>query len=186
MRVLIQPEVQIQRINWLLTELAEYKLLSDVVLSRKLSNESWSMLEVIKHMTISHNEYKNKIMTSLNSEIGKGIVADGMKCGFVASWIINRFVPRENGVRFKMKTSNKFIPLITASDTADDLICNLEKTLIQLKSWIERYLTINVSTKKFNSAVGPIIRFNCPEACEFILAHNERHFFQMRQILASI
>lgn len=82
-----------------------------------------------------------------------------------------------------MKTAKKFEPINVGEDMSlviNELVQNLE----ELKTWINQYRTSEISLKKFNSAIGPVVRFNVPEACEFILCHDERHFHQMRNIKA--
>lgn len=180
MRARIKPEQQIQRINTLIGELEGYRSLSMDELKRKPSSKSWSIIEVIKHMSIGQDAYREKINKALISSRSKEMVED-LRCSAIPSYLIKKFPPVEGKIKMKMKTAKKFEP-INVGENMDIVINELVQNLEELKSWINKYRTSEISMKKFNSAIGPVVRFNVPEACEFILCHDERHFYQMRKI----
>ncbi|MFT5779162.1 MAG: hypothetical protein ACI837_002119 [Crocinitomicaceae bacterium] len=184
MRVIIQPEQQIQRINWLTNELEKYSSISEAELKRRLKEKSWSIIEVVKHMSIGHAAYQKKISQALKLPSKQLKVVDKLKCSTIPSYLIKRFPPNEGKIRLKMKTSKQFQPIIlNEGQSMKDIFVELTDSLEELKSWVNTYRTQAISLKKFNSAIGPVVRFNIPEACEFILCHNERHFHQMGTIL---
>jgi hypothetical protein len=64
-----------------------------------------------------------------------------------------------------------------------EVFTDVYKSLDHLKECAIQSRTKNCSRVKFSSAIGPIIRFNVPEAIEFILRHNERHLFQIERMM---
>jgi len=184
MRVKIQPEQQIQRINHLKNVLKEYASLSDELLIQRPNEKSWSVLEVIKHMSIGHLAYREKIKNALANTEDKVQKIDELSCTVIPNYLIKRFPPSEGKIRFKMKTTKKFQPMIMEEQVPSAMVISeLEECLDELKGWVDYYRTEPISLRKFNSAVGAMVRFNIPEACEFILCHNERHFYQIEKIL---
>ncbi|MEO9531620.1 MAG: hypothetical protein ABJG68_12645 [Crocinitomicaceae bacterium] len=186
MRVKIQSEKQIQRINELINALGELKTIPEDNFIKAPTEKSWSGQEVIKHMSIAHKAYQSKIENALKiddkvSEVGE------LECSIIPSFLIKRFPPIEGKVKFKMKTTKQFKPVaIDSSESVSDSIIELENCLLELKAWVIHFRTNKVSLLKFNSAVGALVRFNIPEACEFILCHNERHFLQLKNTLEKV
>lgn len=182
MSVRIKPEQQIQRINQLQQRLNDFSAISAEELNKRKHEKSWSSLEVMKHMCIGHKAYSDKVNKALTWEAKKG-KAEDLKCRTVPNFLIKRFPPRDKKIRMKMKTTSKFKPLINGAGDKDAIITELNDCLEELKGWVNAYRTNQVSLKLFPSALGPIVRFNVPECCEFILGHNERHFLQVDNTL---
>lgn len=186
MRVRIQSEQQIQRINQLLNQLKDVKTVSNKVMAIKPSDKSWSGHDVIKHMSIAHKAYQERVGTALKNT-NKLSDADNLKCSAIPSYLIKRFPPIKGKVKLKIKTTKQFKPInIDASESVELSINELENCLNELKGWVDYYRSNKISLVKFNSAVGALVRFNVPEACEFILCHNERHFFQLKNTLDKV
>ncbi len=189
MSTTIKPTFQIQRINALENRLSLIKEFDLEKLTHRPNDNSWSAIEVAKHMVIGHNAYtakvkKAKVWLSTATEIPSEFNASS-----IPSFLIKRFPPQDGKVKFKMKTTKKFKPVLDNQSVnvsqAQSILDELEDSLQELKSWVEVYRARPVSMKKFNSALGPIVRFTIPEACEFILCHNERHFLQLERAIQS-
>jgi hypothetical protein len=184
MRVRIHPEQQIQRINQLIKQLEDFKKETVEVMKKRPNESSWSAIEVIKHMSLGQDAYREKIETAFKNQGGKIGKVEALVTGQIPSFLIKRFPPKANKIRFKMKTMKQFKPLLNHDEiNVDNLRNELMDCLIELKSWINSYRNKPISLKKFNSAIGFTVRFNIPEACEFILCHNERHFLQAQNTL---
>jgi hypothetical protein len=186
MRAVIQSSKQLERIQVLSNRLRELRSLPVATLTKRPSAKKWSVLEVIKHMEIAHDAYRDKVRKVINnSELsGKGIVT--LTCSAIPSFLIKRFPPQNKKIRFKMKTAGKFKPMLNGGEDAKIIFEAFEMTLKDLEGWVKQYQVKGVSPEKFNSAVGPLVRFNVPEAVEFILCHNERHFQQIENTLKAL
>lgn len=186
MSTFIKPAFQIQRINDLENRLKSFQSLSLEQLTKRPNPKSWAPIEVAKHMVIAHGVYREKIEKTLSIKSNNSVPAE-FKATFIPSFLIKRFPPKDGEIIHKMKTMKKFDPVLDVSqlkqNQADAILKELEDILLELKNWVETYRTQSISLKKFNSAVGAVVRFNVPEACEFILCHNERHFLQLDRAL---
>lgn len=183
----IKPTFQIQRINTLENKLEQIQLRALEELTRRPNPKSWSPIEVAKHMIIAQEAYRSKLNAAL-SVTKTGETLNEFKASAIPSFLIKRFPPSGNQIKHKMKTMKKFQPVLEVSklttEEVQKILADLSASLKELKSWIDEYRIRPVSMKKFNSAIGPVVRFNIPEACEFILCHNERHFLQLENALA--
>lgn len=184
MKITIRPTQQIKRINALIDALEEYSQYPKETLQKQPSEKAWSIVEVMKHMSIAQVAYREKINRTLAISSNAQPKSE-FKGSNITSFLIKRFPPIEGEIKMKMKTSKQFKPIAINAEPhliQQELMTNLN----ELKSWVEHYQQNGVSMKKFNSAIGAIVRFSVPEACEFILCHNERHFFQMHKTLKAI
>lgn len=183
MSVTIIAIQQIQRINQLQEQLNSLKQVDSKTLLRKANPKKWSVAEILSHLIIANGMYKPKLEKQLAIKTNLVSVSDGIKASWLPSFLVQKFKPKDNKIQLKMKTSGMFEPQLKENQTVLELIEEFEISLNDLKNWIYHYRTENISLKKFNSALGPVVRFNIPEACEFLLAHTERHFFQIERTL---
>lgn len=190
MGVQLNIERQIERIEYLKFKLRELQELNAEILTRRPSSKKWSTIEVIGHMIEAHKVYELKINKALQWKESVVLIKNGFDCSGLISFLIKKFPPQPDGsVRMKMKTTKKFKPVFELNKLNDvdvkEILKEFSQSLVELENWILFYQNNPVSIKKFSSAIGPIVRLNIPEACEFILCHNERHFHQIQQVLKS-
>lgn len=190
MRVQIKPTHQIQRINLLKNQLTDIRQLDYQLLMRRPREESWCCAEVLKHMFIAQVVYADKMNQALSKLKRVNEEVEVISSSLIPSYLIKRFPPIEGKIRFKMKTSKQFKPVLDIQkltpEKTNEILDEMEQALNQLMSWIEETRNKDVQSIRFNSAIGPIVRFNVSEACEFILCHNERHFQQISNTLAAL
>jgi hypothetical protein len=189
MRTHIKPAFQIQRINELENRLNQLNALSLEQLTRRPNAKSWSAIEVMKHMVLGHNAYQSKIDAALALKPTTSEIPSEFRASAIPSFLIKRFPPKEGKIKFKMKTSKMFKPVMDVEQLSHSqiktVLTELQDSLEELKTWVKAYRTMPVTNKKFNSAIGATVRFSIPEACEFILCHNERHFLQLERAIVS-
>ena len=179
----IKRENQLERIEVMEGKIRGLQKTDATTLSVKPGPTSWNVLEVIEHMSTAHQPYEVKIETALkkletkNTEKWECIEKKRM-----ASFICRRMLPQNEVIKHKMKTSKKFQPVLPEERLSEDEINKVfdrfYNSLAHLKSTISRYANLPVKNVRFNSAIGPIVRFNTAEAVEFIISHNERHIVQ--------
>ena len=190
MRVQIKPAHQIQRINSLLNQLDEFNNMDHKVFMKRPHEKAWSGAEVLKHMILGHTAYATKVDDALAKSNSVKDELDVRSTRAIPSFLIKRFRPKEGEIRFKMKTTKLFKPVLDVDELTkaqvDRLISEMKKTLNQLSDWVEQTRKKDVLPVRFNSAIGAVVKFNTSEACEFILCHNERHFQQVKNTIASV
>lgn len=190
MRVQIKPTHQIQRINSLLNQLEEFNKLDGDLFMKRPNEKAWCGAEVIKHMIVAQDAYAEKLETTLAKLKASSVDVEAVPTRAIPSFLIKRFPPMEGEIKFKMKTSKQFKPMMDinklTSEDVDQVKEEMKKSLNQLSSWVEQTRKKDVFPIRFNSAIGPIVKFNASEACEFILCHNERHFQQVKNTVDAV
>ncbi len=186
-RYVIQAENQLERIEKLNQMLNELSKLSKQSLVTRPRPKKWSVVEIVQHMVIAQKVYAPKINGVLDTA-SKSTNNSEHKASFVPSYLIKSFPPQQGKVKSKMKTFKRFLPVINDLNGVDveQEFKALHECLNELSSWVKEYSMKDTAGIKFNSAIGAVVRFNVPEACEFILGHNERHFHQINEALAMI
>lgn len=104
---------------------------------------------------------------------------------------IEGLAPQKDGkIKWKMKTSGIFKPkrysVEMSSASMENIFDDFERGLDRIKEVITEARVRDVKKVRFNSALGPIVRFNLVEACAFMLNHNARHFEQIYRTKPSI
>ncbi len=190
MRVHIKPTHQMQRVNLLRNQLEALKQKNSTLFTIRPNEKAWCGAEVLKHMMVAQEIYTERLDGALSKLKTINTEVDALKTKRIPSFLIKRFPPIDGEIRFKMKTSKQFKPMLDPSELdasqVDNLLKEMDHSLSQLLEWIEQTRFKNVASIRFNSAIGPIVRFNASEACEFILCHNERHFHQLQRTLESV
>lgn len=183
-RYIIQSDNQLERIKRLQARLSEMSNLDHPLLTTRPKTKKWSAVEVVQHMVLAHKVYAPKINKVLDSA-SKSEIDKTYRTSFIPSYLIKSFPPKDGKVKSKMKTFKRFVPVIENLQNVkvEDEINALRTCLDELSSWVEKYIHQDTAGIKFNSAIGAIVRFNVPEACEFILGHNERHFHQIEEAI---
>lgn len=190
MKVKIKPAHQIQRINLLQNRLNEIRKVDFQLLIKRPREKSWCCAEVIKHMFVAHSAYSTKIDLALSSLKASNEDFEVLSASAVPSFLIKRFPPVEGKIRFKMKTSKQFKPMldleVLTQKNVNEILDEMSNSLTELMGWVEDTRKKDVRSIRFNSAIGPLVKFNASEACEFIICHNERHFQQVANTLMSL
>lgn len=183
----IYPEQQIERINTLINGIEQLSSIAPNTWCKRPNATSWCGLEVAKHMIIAYEVYAPKIVDTLSKLPASQQTIDHVNAKWLPALLYKTFAPKDENVRYKMKTMKRFEPVLElekiAAHNVEEILEDLQRTLSELKEHVKNYRFASVEKVRFASAIGPIVRFNVAEACEFILCHNERHFVQMQRVL---
>lgn len=186
-RVSISAENQIERLNRITTRLQEIESLSPKKLVKRPAENKWSIAEVIEHMYISYSLYTHKLNHALERSDEADETWSAVKASRWVSLLLKNFRPKNGVIKLKMKTQKIFEPKRLPSnqneETLETVFKDMHTSIDHLKECANLARTKNCTHLKFSSAIGLIIRFNVPEAIEFILRHNERHLFQIERMM---
>lgn len=189
-RVIINRNNQLKRNQELLTQVNSVKELDLTVLTKRPKAKSWCVLEVIEHMNIAHEAYANKIDTALSKLSESSTEKLTTKATRTPSYLIKNFPPKDGVIKMKMKTFSKFKPVFDPSiidgEGAKKIFDKFEAGITHIENALTKYSSKNVEELKFASAIGPIVKFNVAEACEFVICHNERHVQQIINTLKKV
>ncbi|MFS4468965.1 DinB family protein [Maribacter sp. 2210JD10-5] len=185
--LVITPENQIQRLNTILNTIEKLKLHSPDELLYRPNPKSWSVIEVIEHLSVAYEIYVDKIDGALKALPEKTGELTTFTSNWWQSFIISGVKPKGGKRKLKIKTLKKFEPLLVlkkldaAAITA--IFDRFEKLQLHLKNAILESRTKDVRKIRINSGIGQIVKFYLPESYEFLIAHMERHMLQITEIL---
>ena len=153
--------------------------ISDETLNLKIDAKSWSVLECFEHMNLAMIIYLNQFKMINNFRPSDGLIHFGIKGKFFAEGIR----PKNNQISYKMKTFKKLTP---TSHLGGSVI----KGFINNSTWVLDFIKANKSHDlnkiKVKTALGPLVKLNVAEALSFVIAHNERHIWQINNVLKAI
>lgn len=186
-KLVITPENQIQRLNSILNTVENLASLPTNQLVYRPRPKSWSVIEIIEHLSVAYDIYVDKIDSALEKLPEKA----GDNTSFTPNWwqrfIINGVKPKGGQRKLKIKTLKKFEPLLRLETLDEATIVpvfeRFKKLQLHLKNAILVTRFKEVKAIKINSGIGPIVKFYLPESFEFLIAHMERHMLQIEEVL---
>ncbi|MCH2198049.1 MAG: hypothetical protein MK081_04655 [Flavobacteriales bacterium] len=184
----ITPEGLLKQINNMKLRFGKIKALDPETLLKKDDEKTWSAAEVVEHMYMGYRLYKPKFEKALASIPEASEKWDHIEARGMANWAINGLAPQTgNKIKYKMKTSKVFqpvrLPMNADQETMNNVFDDFVAGLDFMADVTRDIRTREVKAHRFNSAIGPIVRFNVAEGLQFILHHNERHMIQIDKIL---
>ncbi len=149
-------------------------------LTTKPSDEEWSVLECVDHMNKATELYLDQIEQKIDR------LKPSRKDSFKKTWLANKFTkmlaPTEKGeIKSKMKTLASFVP---NSDPDFSVLDRLVNNCNRVTGILEKAKNNNLRSFKVTTALGPILKFYLGDALDFILAHNQRHVLQIKNLIS--
>ncbi|MFY7990807.1 MAG: DinB family protein [Fluviicola sp.] len=149
----------------------------DVTLNKRLTPESWSVLECIEHL----NRYGDFYLPALRNQISLSTAPSNsvFKSSWLGSYFAKSMEPKEK--LNKMKTFRDKNPIHSQLDSRV-----IEKCLAQQEEMLELLkLSENKSLHaiRIPTTLSKWIRMNAGDTFHFIIQHNLRHLKQIENIL---
>ncbi|MFY0606585.1 MAG: DinB family protein [Cyclobacteriaceae bacterium] len=153
--------------------------LDDDQLNWKPNDKTWSILEVIEHLSIVYDLYFPKFDKVLElAEPISDVQPFSSKKTLLGRLSIYSQRPKKGKVKFKMKTFDFFEPSHSSKGTSS-IIEKYENDKAHLAEIIRLASNRDVSTVKISTALGEKVKFYFVECIEFLLAHEARHLVQI-------
>ncbi|GAA4834525.1 DinB family protein [Algivirga pacifica] len=176
---------QLRRIDVLENRLKEIFQNDYQLLLQPPAKGKWSVVEVIGHMTKSHQLYRPKFERLLSTLPTVNTPHKEVTLSWFNAMLVGMLAPKEGQIRYKMKTGKQFIAPPVGQDEAGvrEAFSLFFQELAYFKEVTKKSKGLDYTKKKVPSALGPIVRFYLPEAVEFMLVHDERHLLQVERTL---
>lgn len=166
----------------LIQDIESFQELSDEQLTWKSTEKTWSISECVEHLNSANFYYLKQFKKAI--ELNKLPEQDKFKSGFFGNIMVKNMKPvfQENKkvrIPMKMKTLGDFQP--KKQDTALVFTTFFEQQN-QFLSFLEQAKRMNLTKNSIRSAVGSILQFRLGDCFRFIVAHNQRHVEQAKNI----
>ncbi|MEJ2006484.1 MAG: DinB family protein, partial [Cyclobacteriaceae bacterium] len=171
----------IHKINKQQSQLEELKSLGNSVLLKNPSDNGWCIAECLAHMNLAMEIYLDQF-ESMKDRLQPE--KNAYKPAFLVNQLIQSQPPDKKGkIRFKISTMKRLDPRKTGKPADRSVIERQERNLSRLLQFLESMKGKDTRSFKVETVLGPIIKLYAGDAAQFITAHNERHFKQIRNIL---
>ena len=156
------------------------------VLRTRPEPERWSVLEVIEHMNLSSGHYYAALQRIYADEKSGLRSAATYTPGRWGNYFTAAMKPKDDGaISWKMKTLGRFEPK-TADSAGLEALDRFEAMCLGFIGLLERARIRGIAGEKVTSTLGPLLRFKVGDAFRFPIAHQERHFLQIRRTVAAL
>lgn len=150
-------------------------MLSEEQLNFKPHAKSWSIAEVIEHLTTANTTYFPGIQKLLSTE-NKGAPAELYKTNLAARFLLSMIKPKGP----KMPSPGIFMPAKSelGKDTLQRYLANCQT----ISEFILKSRDTNLVKLKMPSPAARIARFNLGGVFDIFVTHAERHYEQMLRV----
>ena len=161
------------------SEVLELAKLGADELHHKPGPNKWNILECIEHLNIADSIY----LYQFEKKLTQGSASRGQvfKPGILGNLFVTGLKPKSDGtIPNRMKTFQKFLPEVNAKyDTINKFLEDQDR-LIQL---LDASRKLDLNRNRIATALGRLVTLNLGDAYRFVIAHNQRHVVQMKNIL---
>lgn len=178
---LLQTRLRDQR-----AQLEALRTLPLATLTRRPDPKRWSVLEVVEHMNLSSGVYHRRL-DACYAEANNGLrFAPTFTPGRWGQLATTAMQPGADGrIGWRMRTLFAFEPR-TAHTQGLTAIDRCTAMLQGFEGLLERARTRGIEGERITSTLGPILRFKVGDAFRFPIAHQDRHFLQIRRTLEAV
>ncbi len=162
----------------------EYRNLDGSLLVAEPSSGGWNLLQVIEHLNLIYALYLPNIGNAIDSCPDRSEPLDEYKRTISGKMMIGGVKPRKGKRKMRMRTFKFFTPANELE--IDDVFRRFADNQTYFSNQIREARMKDHRKGKVVSALGPVITFQLGECFDFLLAHEERHLLQMKEILENI
>jgi len=154
-------------------------LKTDAELNKRLTNESWSVLECFEHLNLYGNFYLPEIKNRIETSTTKANTE--FKSGWLGNYFAQSMLPKDK--LNKMKTFKSMNPIRSnLSKNTIKVFIDQQKQLLDLLTTSK---TVNLNEVKTSISITPFIKLKLGDTFRVLIYHNKRHIVQAEKVLAN-
>lgn len=166
----------------LIQEVKVFQQLNNQQLTWKPNEKTWSINDCLDHLNSVNSYYLKQLKKAV--ELNKLPAQETFKSGFFGNIMVKNMKPvfeenKEVKIPMKMKTLGDLQP---KQQNTDNVFTNFLEQQNQFLSFLEKAKTMNLTKNNISSMVGSILQFRLGDCFLFIVAHNQRHIEQAKNI----
>lgn len=146
----------------------------------KPEKNKWSVLDCIEHLNMVFDVYLPRIKKGVKK--ANKNQSESYKPGFFGERMVQAMLPKKNTVTNPMRTFSNMDPHKTRRPLTQALT-EFERNMLEFQSLIDSSEKIDLGKIRIKSAIGIILRFKLGDCYRFLLAHNQRHFVQIKKTM---
>ncbi len=154
-------------------------LKSDAELNKRLTNESWSVLECLEHLNLYGNFYLPEIKNRIERSNTKATAE--FKSGRLGNYFAQSMLPKEK--LNKMKAFKSMNPIHSnLSKTTVTVFIDQQNQLLDL---LNAAKDVDLNKVKTNISITTLIKLKLGDTFRFLIYHNKRHIVQAEKVLTN-
>jgi uncharacterized damage-inducible protein DinB len=143
---------------------------------------SWSIAQVLEHL----NSYGKYYLPAIQKVLSGNTPA--AKETFMAGWLGNYFTnlmkPGSEGIKNKMRAPKDHVPVLELDATeVMSVFLQQQQHLLQL---LEQAKSVNIGQLRVPISLAKLIRLKLGDTFGFLIAHEQRHFVQIENVLREL
>ena len=164
---------------------SEFLPLSEERLSRKPSEDKWSIRACFQHLNLTLEVYVSQMLDVIKDPDKYPQTEDEFTLGFMGRMGVRAMQPKEGEkISYKMKTFKVLDPeRSNPGDNAVGVFLDHQEDLLRVIDGLEH---MSLSKPKITTVIGPLFKMSIGDALHFMIAHNQRHILQARKVLQII
>jgi hypothetical protein len=166
----------------IILELQQLKKSDPEVLMNKPAPGSWSVAQVLEHLNSYGKYYLPLIEAKLKANSSKS--SGRFTPGILGNYFTNSMLPKNGAVKNKMKS-----PADHVASNDPDIHEMFEEFLTQEYLMLELLTqseSVDLNRIRIPISLTKLIRLKLGDVFNFIIAHHERHFLQIRNIMQAV
>jgi len=177
-----------QEYNSIMQAFAGLKTINTDTLGQQPAADKWSVAQVLAHLSSYNRYYLPELETAIRNTIAKGAKKkDSFKPGMLGDYFTKSMysdVVKSSNITNKMKSPKDHVPaMLLDVDNVLNEFAAQQKTLYALMQLSKQ---INIEKAKVPISIARFIRINAGDTFRFIIAHQVRHFLQIKNTLHSL
>jgi len=149
----------------------------------KSNENSWSIIECLEHIVLSGDYYLKEIKKKFDKKIPSNTPINiQYNPGLIGNYSTKSMEPKEGKIKVKMKTLKRMKPGKSQLDT-DRIIDKFQNYQKETLALLDKSRFYDLGKIKINSSLGILIRFKLGDAFRFVIAHNQRHMLQAKNVM---
>jgi hypothetical protein len=153
------------------------------LLMKQAEPNAWSVAQVLEHLNIYSRYYIEAIEKQLhrNQTTANNIFVSG----WMGNYFTNLMMPtKENIIVKKMKAPKNAIP--SFQPNTNDMLTECISHQHHLLNLLTIAESVNLNTNRIPTSLSKIIKLKLGDTFRFFVAHEQRHFLQIANVLQSV
>ncbi|WP_207511989.1 DinB family protein [Longitalea luteola] len=164
----------------IMLRLAYLKQLPVSQLTQQPAPGRWSVAQVLEHLNTYGRYYLPKLEQAITHS--KTSAADFFTHGWLGGYFTKSMLPKPDGsIPNKMKTFKNHDPLPTVD--AVKALQEFEQQEVWLLELLNKAQRVDINRIRIPVSIAPFIKLKMGDVFGFIIAHHQRHFVQIEDII---
>jgi hypothetical protein len=142
----------------------------------------WNSVQVLEHLNTYYRYYLPLIEAKIKS--APGDPAPFFRPGWLGAFFTRSMQPLSGTIKHKMKALKKHVPA---------LALDKKQVMTEFLDWQRKLVyiiqlseAVNLNNISIPITITPLIRLKLGDVLQFIVAHNNRHFLQIENLLGEV